>query len=85
MASGEAVDDDGKWVLMLIKLNVQSCLVLKEIMRIYEKGSGQQVNIQKSNTTFNLNVEIGCKEDILSEVGLVVAMSHDKYLGLPTE
>ncbi|KAI9198112.1 hypothetical protein LWI28_010383 [Acer negundo] len=67
-----------------ISASKTSCDRIRNILRIYEKGSGQQVNIQKSMATFSPNVEQAVKLDILNFLGIGVHNTQDKYLGLPT-
>ncbi|KAL5800890.1 hypothetical protein ACOSQ3_032522 [Xanthoceras sorbifolium] len=70
--------------IVFCRASVQNCEKLKQILNVYEKASGQRINLQKSNITFSPNVEDVCSASILNCLGLVNAQAHDKYLGLPT-
>lgn len=63
---------------------MDSCTVLKNILEVYEKSSGQQVNFSNSAITFSHNVDRRCRKDVQQILGLVDGSSYDKYLGLPT-
>ncbi|KAL5781985.1 hypothetical protein ACOSP7_007014 [Xanthoceras sorbifolium] len=70
--------------IVFCKAETHNCEELKKILKIYEKVSGQQVNLQKSNITFSPNVKRNLSASILNCLNLENAQSHDKYLGLPT-
>ncbi|KAL5735902.1 hypothetical protein ACOSQ2_030690 [Xanthoceras sorbifolium] len=70
--------------IVFCRASVQNCEKLKQILNIYEKASGQRINLQKSNITFSPNVEDDRSASILNCLGLANAQAHDKYLGLPT-
>ncbi|KAL5805331.1 hypothetical protein ACOSQ3_032131 [Xanthoceras sorbifolium] len=70
--------------IVFCRASVQNCEKLKQILNVYEKASGQRINLQKSNITFSPNVEDVCSASILNYLGLANAQAHDKYLGLPT-
>ncbi|KAL5794824.1 hypothetical protein ACOSP7_003418 [Xanthoceras sorbifolium] len=70
--------------IVFCRASVQNCEKLKQILNVYEKASGQRINLLKSNITFSPNVEDDCSASILNCLGLANAQAHDKYLGLPT-
>ncbi|KAL5789913.1 hypothetical protein ACOSQ2_004801 [Xanthoceras sorbifolium] len=70
--------------IVFCRASVQNCEKLKQILNVYEKASGQRINLQKSNITFSPNVEDDRSASILNCLGLANAQAHDKYLGLPT-
>ncbi|KAL5857821.1 hypothetical protein ACOSQ3_005279 [Xanthoceras sorbifolium] len=70
--------------IVFCKANSQSCAVLKDIIRVYSKGSGQIINFQKSAITFNPNVSNDCRFHIQALLGLDNSQAHDCYLGLPS-
>ncbi|KAL5775011.1 hypothetical protein ACOSP7_012568 [Xanthoceras sorbifolium] len=70
--------------IVFCRASVQNCEKLKQILNVYEKASGQRINLQKSNITFSPNVEADRSASILNCLGLANAQAHDKYLGLPT-
>ncbi|KAL5784031.1 hypothetical protein ACOSQ2_006423 [Xanthoceras sorbifolium] len=70
--------------IVFCRVSVQNCEKLKQILNVYEKASGQRINLQKSNITFSPNVEDDRCASILNCLGLANAQAHDIYLGLPT-
>ncbi|KAK3197915.1 hypothetical protein Dsin_021330 [Dipteronia sinensis] len=70
--------------VLFCKATVATCAEISRVLKVYERGSGQIVNLQKSNITFSPNV---CREiitNIQAVFGVGDANTHDKYLGLPT-
>ncbi|KAH1065447.1 hypothetical protein J1N35_030434 [Gossypium stocksii] len=57
--------------------------MVRDVIREYEMISRQQVNFDKSLLYFGANVHLLCKETIANLVGVRVAVSPEKYLGLP--
>ncbi|KAA3477768.1 reverse transcriptase [Gossypium australe] len=57
--------------------------VVRDVIHEYETVSGQRVNYDKSIIYFGANVNVNVKEDITSLLGVRVALSPEKYLGLP--
>ncbi|KAL5577913.1 hypothetical protein UlMin_019612 [Ulmus minor] len=70
--------------LMFCQADESNSLALLHILKDYEKGSGQQVNMTKSVITFSPNVDPRQKTAIMRSLNLNTALSHDRYLGLPT-
>ncbi|KAL5542188.1 hypothetical protein UlMin_009898 [Ulmus minor] len=71
-------------VLVFCQADESNSLALLHILKDYEKGSGQQVNMMKSAITFSPNVDPRQKTAIMRSLNLNTALSHDRYLGLPT-
>ncbi|KAK2655354.1 hypothetical protein Ddye_008406 [Dipteronia dyeriana] len=61
-----------------------SGLCIQKILEVYERSSGQQINLQKSKITFSQNVDDKTMANIQSLLGIVDCISQDKYLGLPS-
>ncbi|KAK6146582.1 hypothetical protein DH2020_020451 [Rehmannia glutinosa] len=57
---------------------------LKYAIRLYEKVSGQQINIVKSGVYFSPNTKPDTINSILQILGMIQVDSHGKYLGLPS-
>jgi hypothetical protein len=57
---------------------------LQSILDIYSKGSGQQVNCDKSTVYFSKNCLDEVKEVVRQELNIDTEALSDKYLGLPT-
>ncbi|KAL5559792.1 hypothetical protein UlMin_036003 [Ulmus minor] len=70
--------------LVFCQADESNSLALLHILKDYEKGSGQQVNMTKSAITFSPNVDPRQKTAIMCSLNLNTALSHDRYLGLPT-
>jgi hypothetical protein len=54
------------------------------ILGIYEKGSGQKLNLAKTSIFFSRNTSQGRRQEILDFLGLSEAHKIDTYVGLPT-
>ena len=53
------------------------------ILKTYEKGSGQVINMEKSSLFFSRNVEMNEQRDICSSLESIQVVKQGKYLGLP--
>lgn len=53
------------------------------MLRIFEKASGQQINIDKSSVFFSRNTETSTKQDLCDKLRFQEADASSKYLGLP--
>jgi hypothetical protein len=56
---------------------------LEEILELYERASGQMLNIEKTMVFFSHNTCDSNKEIILRLVGVPATQRYDKHLGLP--
>ena len=54
-----------------------------EILSLYEKASGQMLNVAKLKVFFSPNAADESKEEIMSTLGVQTLIPNDKYLGLP--
>ncbi|KAK3195887.1 hypothetical protein Dsin_027197 [Dipteronia sinensis] len=70
--------------VLFCKPNVATCAEISRVLKVYQRGSGQMVNLQKSNITFSSNVSCEVRDEIQVVFGVSNAQTHDKYLGLPT-
>ncbi|XP_061993460.1 uncharacterized protein LOC133711342 [Rosa rugosa] len=70
--------------MLYAKANLQACQAISNVLEVYGKASGQQVNFHKSSVTFSKNVGIVNQRLFASSLGVEVVESHEKYLGLPT-
>ncbi|KAL0444623.1 UNVERIFIED_CONTAM: putative mitochondrial protein [Sesamum latifolium] len=57
---------------------------IREILERYERVSGQQINLQKSELLFNTSTDMEDREAISSILNVQVVDTFQKYLGLPT-
>ncbi|CAL1389645.1 unnamed protein product [Linum trigynum] len=70
--------------IFFTRATVPASLMLKGILRDYEKESGQQVSFQKSDVSFSKNVSHHRRLEIGGILGMKVVEKHNKYLGLGT-
>jgi hypothetical protein len=57
---------------------------LMRILRVYEAGSGQKLNLEKTSILFSRNTTDVKKQEILTVSGFMEAQRIDTYLGLPS-
>ncbi|KAK6117950.1 hypothetical protein DH2020_048313 [Rehmannia glutinosa] len=60
----------------------ESAKCIKDILRLYSKASGQEINFQKSTIVFTENIDEIEKLQIQSILQVQMVDKHDKYLGL---
>ncbi|KAL5779910.1 hypothetical protein ACOSQ2_010647 [Xanthoceras sorbifolium] len=70
--------------LMFIKVSVEECLLLKNILHRYELASGQAINFEKSALSFSTNTPVDTRESIKRIFNIEVVSCHEMYLGLPS-
>lgn len=68
---------------MIFKASADQAVELVKILRIYEKATGQQVNVEKSAITFGAKVEESTKILIKDITGISKEGGSGSYLGLP--
>ncbi|CAM8987641.1 unnamed protein product [Rhodiola kirilowii] len=69
--------------IMFFKANTEQAILIKNIIKDYERISGQKVNYDKSEVVFSPNIEICVKREVVSVLGVNEVERHGKYLGLP--
>ena len=70
--------------LLLMEANLQSVETINSILQIYEEGSGQMINRDKSSVMFSPNITRNMKNLLLQVLGLGTEATDGKYVGLPT-
>jgi len=70
--------------VLFCKSNAVEWRRLLRILGIYEKGSGQKLNMSKTSIFFSRNTSQRRRSEILELSGLLEAHRIDSYLGLPT-
>uniref|UniRef100_A0A803PSN7 Reverse transcriptase domain-containing protein n=1 Tax=Cannabis sativa TaxID=3483 RepID=A0A803PSN7_CANSA len=63
--------------------SINSCNTIKEVLDLYERATGQQVNFQKSSLYFSTSVALRDQTLISDFMQIPVRTSFKKYLGLP--
>ncbi|KAF5451240.1 hypothetical protein F2P56_026360, partial [Juglans regia] len=56
---------------------------LISLLDLYERGSGQKLNKDKTSIFFSANTRRETREYIMSMAGIRATSSYEKYLGLP--
>ncbi|CAM8985571.1 unnamed protein product [Rhodiola kirilowii] len=69
--------------VLFLKASLHSLQVLKDILSLYERASGQQVNFQKSELSVSKNMDGVLKVLVAEFMGMEMVEKHSKYLGLP--
>ncbi|KAL8126087.1 hypothetical protein AgCh_013389 [Apium graveolens] len=65
------------------KANVDCAKQVQTMLSVFERASGQQVNIDKSSVIFSRNVCASLKEDFRYQLGFREASENSTYLGIP--
>ena len=69
--------------LFMCKASVSQARVLHDVLRIYEKATGQAINVQKSAISFGRLVGQEERDSISQVLGIFNEGGSSKYLGLP--
>ena len=69
--------------LIFCKADKRQAEEVRRILKIYEHGSGQMINMDKSSVSFSKNVEQAKQGEICSRLGKINVVKQAKYLGLP--
>lgn len=59
------------------------CLQFRQVLNIYERASGQKINLEKSSVVFSKNVHDDTKSNLAGILGVQCVEDHGRYLGLP--
>ncbi|XP_021713566.1 uncharacterized protein LOC110681747 [Chenopodium quinoa] len=70
--------------ILFAKATLQECSKIADIISIYERASGQKVNLDKTEVAFSKCVTIERRQAIVEALGIREVERHEKYLGLPT-
>ncbi|XP_062020928.1 uncharacterized protein LOC133737377 [Rosa rugosa] len=62
----------------------QDCSIIRDLLNIYEKAWGQQVNLHKSNVVFSGSMQPHLCVNLARILGVQVVDKHEKYLGIRT-
>ncbi|XP_027184267.1 uncharacterized protein LOC113782585 [Coffea eugenioides] len=69
--------------LIFCKADKDQAEEVMKILAMYEQGSGQLINMEKSSVFFSKNVEPEEQKEICSRLGHIQVVHQGKYLGLP--
>ena len=70
--------------LLFCRASLPECQKIQEILTIYEKASGQQLNRAKTTLFFSKNTPQAMQEDLKEILGVPSIQQYEKYLGLPS-
>ncbi len=70
--------------LLFCRASLFKCQKIQEILVIYEKASGQQLNRAKTTLFFCRNTSQTMQEEIKDILGVPSIQQYEKYLGLPS-
>uniref|UniRef100_A0A2N9HZ73 Reverse transcriptase domain-containing protein n=1 Tax=Fagus sylvatica TaxID=28930 RepID=A0A2N9HZ73_FAGSY len=70
--------------LLFCRATQTECQKIQEILQVYEKASGQQLNRSKTTLFFSRNTTQATQEAIKSILGVPSIRQYEKYLGLPS-
>lgn len=69
---------------MFWRATLAEAKIIKEVLKLYEKSSRQQVNFNKSSVSFSKNTTTSVRLDISRELTIPEANENEKYLRVPT-
>lgn len=69
--------------LLFCNASIEECQIIKEILYIYEKASGQKVNCDKTSIFFSKNTSMERMAEIKVFLNATSLVPFEKYLGLP--
>ena len=73
------VDDS----LLFCRARIEDINIIQEILRKYEKASGQKINSEKTNLFFSKGVPESSKDLLKNLLGVPKIKEYEEYLGLP--
>ena len=68
--------------LIFCKAALKECDELQQLLVVYEKAFGQQLNRAKTSLFFSSNTLRDVQEEIKNWFGAQIIKQHEKYLGL---
>jgi hypothetical protein len=71
--------------IIFCKAKKEEAIQLKAIFDEYQRISGQQINMAKSEMTFSPNIQQTIKEDFKGVLPFTITNTILKYLGMPTQ
>ena len=68
--------------ILFCRVKEEECQKILDILAIYERGSGQKINRDKTNIFFSSNTTPNMKNRIQTILGVPAICQYEKYLGL---
>ncbi|KAH9697393.1 reverse transcriptase domain-containing protein [Citrus sinensis] len=69
---------------LFFQANVNEAALIKELLAVYDRASGQVVNFNKSSISFSANVLDGVIRQVCDVLMVTDTTNHGAYLGLPS-
>ena len=73
------VDDS----VLFCRAKENECQKILDLLSVYERGSGQKINRDKTNIFFSTNTQLDMHTRIQNILGVPAIRQYEKYLGLP--
>lgn len=71
--------------LIFCRAENEQCNKIKEVLHVYEKASGQTINLKKSSFMTSKNISNGKIAELKGILGIRHAKSLGQYLGMPSQ
>ena len=70
--------------LLFCRATNEECQKVLDILDVYRKCSGQQINCSKTTIFFSKSTKVESREQIKLALGVPEIIQYEKYLGLPS-
>ncbi|KAE8707428.1 hypothetical protein F3Y22_tig00110384pilonHSYRG00841 [Hibiscus syriacus] len=70
-------------LVLLDEASIEQCDVIRGILELFCKSSGQKINMQKTTIYYSKNVDLDLKNSISASFGFQEVQNLGKYLGVP--
>ena len=70
-------------IILFCRAQEEECQKILDILALYERGSGQKINRDKTNIFFSSNTFPDMEDRIQAILGVLVIRRYEQYLGLP--
>jgi hypothetical protein len=71
--------------LLFFRANRESAQEVKDVLQVYCRASGQQVNLDKSSILFAKGCQNNVREEIMGILNVHNESLNEKYLGMPSD
>ena len=69
--------------VLFCRAKEEECQNILDLLSVYERGSGQKINRDKTNIFFSTNTQPDMQTQIQNILGVPAIRQYEKYLGLP--